>query len=264
MNALQKISSIIDLGLLSGQELDSQSSDGSQSRLRSFDETSRSSVSLNVITQKATGVSNSLFHPAKGGLSVAVEEAVHENGILQTALTKNEEQIKASEENFALKFPSLRSYAKATAIQEILSEDDEFHKEVAAKILHTALIILKDMEAQGDEVSSKNGCRETFRETVSSEKIHRILISSQFKKLFLDVNEIVTFIPDDTKTIIFPYKDDDGHPQQITLKNILCPDYENALEDYVANRNLMDLPLFTHMTRLPISPEILKNLEANQ
>ena len=92
--AEHKVNSFLTNGFLSGNELleHMRKQNNENSITTSYDSKLRDQVPLNCVS-KIDGIKISLFHPAKGGLVVMVEEKVGQKGILDEALERNSEAI---------------------------------------------------------------------------------------------------------------------------------------------------------------------------
>lgn len=232
-----KIQSFFDHGFLPGG--------GDLAVPRSFDSTSKGQVSLNCIS-KIEGITTSLLHKAKGGLTVTLEEKIGEKGILDAAVARNEVKISEEEAELAKIAPS---FAKAAATQQTLEKDQEFLAALSAKVHKTALFVL-NIELVATENESMDGCKEVGRPHIPPDQIDVVFISDRVvgKTPFSKVVPV----PSTSMTINFSYKDEQGNPQTLNkLGPIEVPDYREALLKLSETRGLLSKrPLYTHMTRL--------------
>lgn len=247
-----KINSFLTNGFLSGKELiQLMETDGLQFTIAtSYDRKLREEVPLNCIS-KMEGIMPSLFHSAKGGLVVMVEERVGGEGILGRALQRNAEAIEREMQRFSM-FPS---FAKEAAINAVVLTDEQFISDLTDKVQNLALFVLEGLEVQGNENISKDGCQETGRKKILPGKISHIYIPLKHNGEFshLDTDKIV-FVDSLMEPVEFTfcYKDESDLPKQITIKKgIIIPNYIGILRQLSSERNLKNNPLYTHMTRLP-------------
>lgn len=233
-----KIQSFFDKGFLPGG--------GDLDVVRSYDSERRGEVSLNCIS-KVEGIATSLLHSAKGGLVVMLEERVGEGGILDEALARNEDLIKAKEIEFAKILPG---FATSAARNFVLKQDHTFIEAITAKAHQTALFIL-NLEVRPGENESEDGCKEIGRPPISSDKIDAVLISERV--IGKDVDGKVISVPSMSMKMNFCYKDETDNPQTIKeLGPIDVPNYQQALLELVTQKkpSLSANPIYTHMTRL--------------
>ncbi|GAB5412329.1 MAG: hypothetical protein ChlgKO_14430 [Chlamydiales bacterium] len=237
-----KIQSFFDKGFLpGGKGLDVK---------RSFDSKTREGVSLNCISN-IDGIVNSLLHPAKGGLTVMLEEKIGDGGILDQVLERNEEAIRHKEKELRDTLPLfMRNMVLVGARHAVLKTDKRFIDAVTEKAHMTALFIL-DIELDEGENISLDGCKEVSRGYISADKIVRVYIS---EKIIGDTGDPrIIRIPFVLEDFNFCYKDEKGNPQIIKkLGPVYIPNYQKVLEDLISdlNRNLEENPIYTHMTRL--------------
>ena len=233
-----KIQSFFEKGFLPGG--------GGLDVAKSYDSVSRGEVPLNCIS-KVEGIATSLIHPAKGGLTVMIEERVGGGGILDAALQRNADQIGEKEAQFALILPG---FATAAARNSVLKEDHTFIEAITIKAHQTALFIL-NLEVSPDENKSEDGCKEVGRSYVPSEKIDVVLVSETV--IGEEAPSKITRVPSKQMTINFCYKDEQENPQTINgIGPIYVPDYQQALLDLSKQKkpSLSESPIYTHMTRL--------------
>ena len=159
---LPKILNIFQHGLLAGG--------GDFPVKTSFDSKGNKIVSLNCISD-IDGIETSLSHPAKGGLTVTLEERVGEGGILDEALKRNADLIQVSQEELAMLTPSLMTFM---ARRSALKQDSKFLEAISQKTHQTALFIL-NLELHPDDNQSTDGCNEVSRPKVLPEKISEVL-----------------------------------------------------------------------------------------
>ena len=257
INPSQKINSFFENGILPGG--------GELNVPKSYDPYESEKVPLNCITENK-GISVSLFHRAKGGITVAIEESVGEGGVLDSALQRSVEKIdektKEKETFYKGKYSDalqagvidekqINSMASLAARNEVLSEDELLAQQVADKAQRTALFLL-DL-GQEDKIESPEGCAEIGKsQIVSAEKISRVFISNRFESDFpSNPNKKISFVSSKHTKLTFYYKYDGNEFSKIEFKSkVNIPNYEAALIQESESKNLKETPIYTHMTRL--------------
>lgn len=249
MSPCQKVESILDHGILS--------SGGEFKVSKSYDSSDSGTVSLNCINA-IKGISVSLFHKAKGGITVAIEEEIGVGGCLDRAIERNLVQIAACTEKLKPAYNQtyamlgenfIDGLASTQARQEVLSEDVVLIQEISQKAHNTALFIL-DLE-DGKGVTAHDGCAEIGKSgSIPKEKISQIYVSKQFEEEFSNLSsKNISFIESKSQELTFHYKDGLEF-SLIKFKSVSIPDYQSALEKRTLEKDLRKDPIHTHMTRL--------------
>jgi hypothetical protein len=246
--ARQKIESICSRGFISGEELQKLMTEhgGEHTIKTSYDIRLRNTVPLNCISNRA-GIIESLYHFAKGGLTVMIEERVGDNGILDEALQRNALKIEESKKVLSSNYPSL--LALGAARSEALSNDRDFLQQLSQKCHQTVLFVL-DLEMEKDENTASDGCFETGRKFIPPTKIQGMIISRRYEQESINISTRKVFVDSIPKAIVFCYKDGSQTFKINIIRGILIPNYEAGLSQFTENRELSSHPLYTHMTRL--------------
>jgi hypothetical protein len=253
-----KIKSFIENGLVpGGKDLTNQ---------KSFDSSGSGSVHLNSIT-RIEGIALSLFHKAKGGLTVATEEKEGSEGIYDKALERNRTTI----DNKVKELGNLRDETdnkelEEAAIQEVLNSDIVFIQELSEKAHKTALFLV-NIDIEPDEKNDKFGCNEITRGvTIPAEKFTHLIISDQYEETLKSkpseeevesgvrrdrvssepnsISEELSNIPRIERIFVntvssninFSYKTRDGSTVSFLVKNVPIPNYEQVLMDIASKK----------------------------